>query len=81
MSQARHVFLIGMRPGADAVQRVLDPFVLQEGELTGLSLTRDQEGPALRVEVQGLCERGAERVGRRLKSLAVVRSLGIGWVA
>ena len=76
----RHVFLIEMHAEPDAVLRVLGPFALHEAELTALDLTRGEGRLDLRVEAVGVGFDLADRLGRKLRALPVVRGVSLGWV-
>lgn len=78
-AEARHVFLIEMDPGADALLRVLGPFALHEATVTGLDLMPGADRQELRVEATGLCRDLAARLGRKLEALPIVRAVGVGW--
>jgi hypothetical protein len=76
----RHVFLIEMEAAPDAVMRVLGPFALHEAELTALDLTRGEGRLDLRVEAVGFGFDLADRLGRKLRALPVVRGVSLGWM-
>jgi hypothetical protein len=76
----RHLFLIEMEAAPDAVMRVLGPFALHEAELTALALTRGEGRLDLRVEAVGFGFDLADRLGRKLRALPVVRGVSLGWV-
>lgn len=76
----RHLFLIEMEAAPDAVMRVLGPFALHEAELTTLALTRGEGRLDLRVEAVGFGFELADRLGRKLRALPVVRGVSLGWL-
>jgi hypothetical protein len=76
----RHVFLVEMEPEPDALVRVLNPFALHAAQVTGLALTCADDRLALRIEAAGVGAELAERLGKKLDALPVVRAVGLGWV-
>jgi len=79
-AEGRHVFLIEMEAAPDAVVRVLGPFALHDAELTTLGLTRGEGRLDLRIEAMGLDLELADRLGRKLRALPVVRNVTQGWL-
>jgi hypothetical protein len=77
--EGRHIFLIEMDAGPDALLRALGPFALHEATVTGLDLERRDGRQTLRVEAMGLRRELAARLGRKLEALPVVRTVGLGW--
>lgn len=75
----RHIFLIEMDAGPDALLRALGPFALHEATVTDLALEHRDGRQTLRVEATGLCRDLAARLGRKLESLPIVRTVGLGW--
>jgi hypothetical protein len=75
----RHIFLIEMENGAEALLRALGPFALHEAVVTALDLEHREGRQTLRVEATGLCGGLAARLGRKLEALPVVRAVGLGW--
>lgn len=78
--EVRRAFVIEMEDGTAAVMRVLEAFALGGARLTGLDL-RPTEPDSLRLKVTavGLDEIHADRIGRRLAVLPVVREMASGW--
>ena len=76
----RHVFIIELYAEPDAVVRVLSPFALHDAELTALDLIRGEGRLDLRVEAVGFGFELADRLGRKLRALPVVRGVSLGWV-
>jgi len=79
-SQGRHVFLVEMDQGPDALLRVLGPFARLGARVTGLDLTDRDSRLDLRIEAQGLAAPIADHLGARLRALPMVRGVGQGWI-
>lgn len=77
--EGRHVFLIEMDAGPDALMRALGPFALHEAKVVGLGLDHGDERMRLRVEAAGVCADLARRLGLKLEALPSVRAVGVGW--
>lgn len=75
----RHVFLIEMDAGPDALVRALGPFALHEARVVGLGLDHGDDRMRLRVEAAGVCADLARRLGLKLEALPAVRAVGVGW--
>ncbi len=79
--QVRRTFVIEMDDETSAVMRVLEAFALGGARLTGLDLrAADDDSLRLKVMAVGLDEVHAERIGRRVASLPVVRQVASGWM-
>jgi hypothetical protein len=76
----RHIFLVEIEPGPDALLRVLSPFALMGARVTGLDLTDGDSRMDLRIEARGLAGPRADHLGRKLRALPMVRGVGQGWV-
>jgi hypothetical protein len=79
--EGRHIFLIEMDAGPDALLRALGPFALHEATVVGLDIEHRDGRQTLRVEATGLCRDLAARLGRKLQALPAVRGVGTGWRA
>ncbi|WP_304190306.1 hypothetical protein [Phenylobacterium aquaticum] len=77
----RHVFLVEMDAGPDALLRVLGPFALLGARVTGLDLTDRDSRLDLRIEARGLATPLADHLGRKLRALPSVRAVGQGWIS
>ena len=80
--ELKRAFVIEMDDETAAVMRVLEAFALGGARLTGLDL-RPAEPDSLRLKVMavGLDEIHADRIGRRVAALPVVREMASGWMA
>jgi hypothetical protein len=76
---ARYIFHVEAQAAQDAFLRVLAPFAVAQAVLTAAELTLKDEALAIRIEAIGLDGRGADRLARRLRGLAAVTSVGLGW--
>ncbi|MCI3134055.1 hypothetical protein [Phenylobacterium aquaticum] len=76
----RHVFLVEMEAGPDALLRVLSPFALMGARVTGLDLTDRETRLDLRIEARGLGQAVAEHLGRRLRAMPTIHGVGQGWI-
>ncbi len=77
----RRAFVIELDDETSAVMRVLEAFALGGARLTGLDLrTAEDDSLRLRVMAVDLDDVHAERIGRRVASLPVVRQVASGWM-
>ncbi|QUD90114.1 hypothetical protein [Phenylobacterium montanum] len=80
--EVRRAFVIEMDDETAAVMRVLEAFALGGARLTGLDLKPEaQDGLRLRVMATGLDDARADRIGRRVGALPVVRAVASGWMS
>jgi hypothetical protein len=76
---ARYIFHVEAAAAQDAFLRVLAPFAVTGAVLTSAQFTLKDDGLDIRIEAQGLDSRGADRLAHRLRGMAAVTSVGLGW--
>ncbi len=77
----RRVFLVEAAHGCDALVRVLGPFAVQAAQVCEMTATEHALGVSVRLEVSGLGEARAQHLAERLRALASVTSVAVGWRA
>ena len=78
----RHILLvegIEREPTADALLRVLGTLAVQQVQLIEVRFTTTGGGFAARLEIEVLSSQRAEHLARRLRQLASVTAVSLGW--
>lgn len=73
----RRIFVLEAPRGIDGLLRVLGPFALADADLASVTMERRGGGLNIRIEAEGLDERRAETLRRRLEGLPCVTSVGV----
>ena len=71
----RYAFRIEADPGPDVLLRVLGPFAVQQAAIAATRHEQTKARSRTVIEVTGLEPARAERLGRRLRAIACVRSV------
>ncbi|MDP3749770.1 MAG: hypothetical protein Q8Q88_22295 [Phenylobacterium sp.] len=77
----RRTFLVEATRGDGVLLRVLGPFAVQGAEIADLTATQGGGGVSIRLEVTGLSQVRAEHLAERLRALAAVTGVALGWRA
>lgn len=77
----RRTFFIEAARDADVLLRVLGPFAVQGAEVEQLTATQGGAGMSIRLEVSGLSQARAEHLAERLRAVASVTGVALGWRA
>ena len=75
----RYTFVIEAVDAPDTLVRILTLFAVQPLALASMSMVRAGCRSSIRIEADGLDAQRAETLLRRLDSLPIVRSVGLGW--
>jgi hypothetical protein len=77
----KRTFVVELDDETSAVMKVLEAFALGGARLTGLDLrAAEADGLRLKVMAVDLDELRADRIGRRVAGLTVVRQMASGWM-
>lgn len=77
----RRTFFIEAGRDGDLLLRVLGPFAVQGAEIAEMTATQGGGGVSIRLEVSGLSQARAEHLAERLRALAAVTGVALGWRA
>ena len=77
----RRTFLIEAMPDGDVLLRVLGPFAVQGAQIREMSAAECGRAVSIRLEVSGLTQARAEHLAERLRALAAVTGVALGWRA
>lgn len=77
----RRTFFIEAVGGDDVLQRVLGPFAVQGAEIRHMTAAGSAGGFSIRLEIAGLSQARAEHLAERLRALAAVNGVALGWRA
>ena len=77
----RRTFFVEATQGDDVLLRVLGPFAVQGAEIAEMTATEGGNGVSIRLEVAGLSQARAEHLAGRLRALAAVTGVALGWRA
>ena len=77
----RRTFFIEAARGLDMLLRVLGPFAVQGAEICEMTAAQGAAGLSVRLEVSGLTQARAEHLAARLRGLASVTGVALGWRA
>lgn len=79
--EGRRTFFVEAEACADALLRILGPFAVQGASVHEMEAGERAGRLSVRLEVAGLTLARAEHLAERLRGLAMVRGVALGWRA